>query len=387
MRILFCDWTSFADIDIVQALHRIGNDIVLTQVKPENVEHFDQAFGNEIQNAQPDAVFTLNFSPPVAECCHKVGVKYISWVYDNPQMLLYQNAIRYETNYVFLFDSAQYYDLLKYGVETVYYLPLAVDVDRIDGLIGARQQVPQYNCDVAFVGSLYNEEHNLYDRMQPRLGEYDQGYLEALMKAQSEVYGCFLMEEVLAHSEVLNRMRQAMPFSGDTDSFASDAYIYSNYFLGRKLTSMQRIEILSELGKHYQVNAYTGGDTAQMPGVRNCGCVEYFDEMPFAFYNAKINLNISLCSIQNGIPLRCFDILGSGGFLLTNYQADFEGQFCAGEDYVYYESKQDLYEKVAYYLVHEEERAAIARHGHDTAKAMHTYTIRLRQMMEIVNGA
>ena len=387
MRILFCDWTSFADIDIAEALHSIGNELILTQVKPETTAQFDRVFAVEIQKAQPDAVFTMNFSPEVAACCHRAGVRYIAWVYDSPQMLLYHEAIRYETNAVFLFDSAQYMDLQRHGVDTVYYLPLAVNVDRIDALLGARQQAPQYDCDVAFVGSLYNEEHNLYDRLQPRLGAYEQGYLEALMKAQSEVYGYFLMEEVLAHNAVLDRMREAMPYAKDPACFAGDAYIYSNYFLGRKLTSTQRIEILSTLGQQYRVNAYTGGDTSHMAGVQNCGCVEYFDAMPFAFYNARINLNISLCTIQNGIPLRCFDILGSGGFLLTNYQADFEGQFTAGEDYVYYESKQDLYEKVAYYLAHEEERIAIAKHGHDTARALHTYTTRLRQMMDMLGGA
>ena len=44
--------------------------------------------------------------------------------------------------------------------------------------------------------------------------------------------------------------------------------------------------------------------------------------MPYVFRNSRINLNITLRSIKSGIPLRCMDIYGAGGFLLSNYQTD-----------------------------------------------------------------
>ena len=37
------------------------------------------------------------------------------------------------------------------------------------------------------------------------------------------------------------------------------------------------------------------------------------------FANSKVNLNITLRNIKTGIPLRALDIMGAGGFLLTNY--------------------------------------------------------------------
>ena len=52
--------------------------------------------------------------------------------------------------------------------------------------------------------------------------------------------------------------------------------------------------------------------------------------MPLVFQNSKINLNITLRSIKNGIPLRAIDIMGAGGFLLTNYQNDFGLHFTDG---------------------------------------------------------
>ena len=103
--------------------------------------------------------------------------------------------------------------------------------------------------------------------------------------------------------------------------------------------------------------------------------------MPLVFKRSKINLNITLRSIRSGIPLRVFDIMGAGGFLLSNYQADFQDLFVPDEDFVYYESKEDLLRKVGYYLNHEDERKAIARNGHEKIAAKHTYRHRVKEML------
>ena len=92
-------------------------------------------------------------------------------------------------------------------------------------------------------------------------------------------------------------------------------------------------------------------------------------------------MNISRRGIKSGIPLRAFDIMGSGGFLLSNFQADFLDFFVPGEDFMYYESKEDFLEKIDYFLFHEEERQVIAKNGHDKVAAKHTYRHRVREML------
>lgn len=84
--------------------------------------------------------------------------------------------------------------------------------------------------------------------------------------------------------------------------------------------------------------------------------------------------------IKSGIPLRAFDIMGAGGFLISNYQPELLDYFVPGKDFVCYESKRDLLEKVEYYLSHDEERKAIARNGHEKVAARHTYRHRIREM-------
>lgn len=90
--------------------------------------------------------------------------------------------------------------------------------------------------------------------------------------------------------------------------------------------------------------------------------------MPLVFSQSRINLNISLKTILTGIPLRVIDVLGCGGFLISNYQEEMEEYLDIGKECVVYENIEDLFMKTQYYLSHEEERKSIARAGYERVK-------------------
>ena len=98
-----------------------------------------------------------------------------------------------------------------------------------------------------------------------------------------------------------------------------------------------------------------------------------------------MNLNFSSKPIRSGLPLRFWDILGAGGFLLTNYQSEIPEYFEIGKDLEIYASEKELTDKIRYYLEHEEERAEIARNGYEKAKEKYSLEIRICQMMRLVH--
>ena len=100
--------------------------------------------------------------------------------------------------------------------------------------------------------------------------------------------------------------------------------------------------------------------------------------MPLAFNQAKINLNISLKIIQSGISLRVFDVLGCGGFLITNYQQEIAENFEDGRELVIYE---DIIAKVDYYLSHDDERLRIACNGYEKVKSECTFEKRMNKIL------
>lgn len=149
---------------------------------------------------------------------------------------------------------------------------------------------------------------------------------------------------------------------------------------------MERLRAMELLSARFPVDLYTASDTSCLPHVHNRGLAKTLEEMPIIFHNSKINLNITSKSIRSGLPLRIFDILGCGGFVLTNFQPELTEFFVPGEDLVYYENLDDLVEKADYFLHHEAERRAIAENGFARVKENHTYPIRLAQMMQIAFG-
>lgn len=161
-------------------------------------------------------------------------------------------------------------------------------------------------------------------------------------------------------------------------------YLYAQYVINRQITSIERSEFLTAIGNEHNFDLYTPDENLSFPGCTNHGSVDYYNMDPYVFKTARINLNISLRSIKSGIPLRAFEIMGAGGFLLTNYQADFADCYEADKDFVYYESKDDLLDKINYYLNHESERAEIARSGFLKTASHHTYHHRIEEILTYI---
>ncbi len=139
-----------------------------------------------------------------------------------------------------------------------------------------------------------------------------------------------------------------------------------------------------ELSKKYAVTIYSNSDTSDLLRVRYGGSLDYWSEMPKVFTASKINLNFTIPGIKSGLPLRIWDVLGSGGFLMTNFQAEIPAYFKNKVDLVCFESVEELSELAGYYLSHEKERRQIAKNGYEKVKAFHTCEQRITQMMECV---
>ena len=71
---------------------------------------------------------------------------------------------------------------------------------------------------------------------------------------------------------------------------------------------------------------------------------------------------------------------------MTNYQAEIPLYFKEGEDLICFDGVEDLREKAAYYLEHEEERQQIAKNGYEKVKQYHGYVDRIQKILAIVEN-
>lgn len=303
------------------------------------------------------------------------------WTCDNPLISMYHKNVFCPCNYFFTFDKTNFLEFREMGVSHIWHLPLAVNTKRLDYLLGHFYDQALYENDIAFVGSLY--ERNSYDRLRPSLPEYLQGYFDAAIWAQQCISGGNIIEEMLPVG-ILERLQQYFKLEKSEGSFSDLGLIFSTTVLGFKTAAEQRRRALLELSKKYHVTIYSNSDTSGLFKVRYGGSLDYWSEMPKVFAASKINLNFTIPNIKSGLPLRIWDILGSGGFLMTNFQAEIPAYFKNKEDLVCFESIEELSELSGYYLAHEEERRRIAGNGYKKVKKYHTFEQRIEQMMELV---
>lgn len=388
MNILVINRNAFGQDDVVEIFKHLGHKVFIYDHK-DITEHRNEEIQKEIlefvTKEDISLIFSFNYTPVVSIAIKDTKVKYISYVYDSPNIALYTYSIIYPCNYVFIFDYAVYEELRKGGIKTVYYLPLSVHSERLEKTL-SKKPVNGYKHEVSFIGSLYNEKHNFYERIMTALGDkhdYIKGYLDSIVTAQSKVYGSFFIPELLT-KDIMDILLKAFPYPQRADSLATPEYVYAHYFLARKVAEIERTALLSAISENYNLSLYTHSKTPTLPKAKNLGKVDYYDEMPFVFRDSKINLNISLKSILTGIPLRCIDIMGCGGFLLTNYQADLFRHFEPGVHFDYFTDENDMLQKIDYYLTHEDERMTIAENAKETIKLNHNLTNYLQEMIEFV---
>lgn len=380
MNVLIIEWNAFGKEDLKEAFLAEGHRLISFPFSTKRDARQDPEVEGDLtatlRKENPDVVFSLNYFPLISNVCNKEHIPYLSWVYDCPYVRLYSYTILNPCNTVYVFDKELYLEFHNAGIPTVRYLPLAANTERLDRL--GQGNKPPYLYDVSFVGALYTESHNFYDRME-NLSDYTRGYLDGLMTSQMRVQGYNFIQESLG--PVMDDLYQALPMDPNPDGAETREFLYAQYVINRKITGLERTRLLQEITRNHTVDLFTYDSRFALPNLTNHGKVETYEEMPKVFKRSKINLNITLRSIKSGIPLRGFDIMGSGGFLLSNFQGDFLELFVPGEDFIYYENGDDLMRKIDYYLSHDDEREEIARSGHDKVAVGHTYRHRVREML------
>jgi hypothetical protein len=130
-----------------------------------------------------------------------------------------------------------------------------------------------------------------------------------------------------------------------------------------------RRRIMTELARRFRVNTQRYYLQAEIPEV---------------YSRAKIVINLP---VGHDLNSRFFEAMSCGALLLTTKERNGqEDLFEEGRHYVAFSSEEELFERVSYFLEHEEERAQIARAGCELVERDHSLDRRLGELVEKVRG-
>ena len=390
MKLLIYDWTFITKHDLYQSLKRQGVEIELFQCRysprlASQREKFQELLSEAVKEKEYDAFFSINFFEDFALEANKKGILYICWTYDSPSLGGMKPELSLDTNRIFVFDSSEYEEYEVYGLKHLYYLPLAVDAERLSRIAVPPMTKLKCYTDISFVGQLYQAN---MDKIFPLFDEYSAGYIAALINTQLGVYGSSIIKDLVNINiidKLCNEEVKKVLIDNMNNEFLYDVEQVANSnltaFLLKAVTNKERVLLLTLLAKYFRVNLYTKGEP-ELPGVRNMGLVDYVREMPLVFKCSRINLNITLRTIKCGIPQRVLDIMGCGALVLTNYQKDMEQYFTDGKDILIYTSMEEALDKCRFYLKNEKEAEKIRKNSFQLVKDRFSFEHQLNIIWE-----
>lgn len=111
-------------------------------------------------------------------------------------------------------------------------------------------------------------------------------------------------------------------------------------------------------------------------------------EMYQRYQHSKMAIHIHTTGLENdGInwnryagAKRLFEITGAGTLLLTSHQENIKDLFEIDQEVVTFKTKEELVQKIAYYLAHPQEAARIAKAGQQRTLKHHSFEARAKEL-------
>lgn len=214
---------------------------------------FEKWFGEHVDTKQFDVLFSVNYWPLLSQAAQRNGIRYIAWCYDNPlNVVRIEETLGNPVNTVIFFDRIQTEQYVQAGFETVHYLPLCMNRDRMKQLQMTARERSRFTAEVSLVGSLYESK---YQEIRALTDEYTQGYLDAALAVQQNLYGTYLFVEMITEG-VVARINQYIKEQYPETLFhlLREALTFA---MASEVTRKERLLLLSLFGRYFDIKLYS----------------------------------------------------------------------------------------------------------------------------------
>lgn len=295
-----------------------------TDIQSEMVAH--------VEAHQPDAILSINYrgydpQGQLFQTIQRLGVPQIVWFLDNPYYLLSQcPPMMMHPDWVFFWDSSYCEPFQALSRAKVAYLPLATS----EFFKGSGQFLAQ--GPVSFVGSSMSQRVSALREslkpIQPNVLELNLGRILDFDRGHQ------LIVSIEAYLNSLN-LSNALDFAA-----------IANEFLRYKHTQVKRAELVQRIQGTIVYGDEGWGSTEGLHQL--FPPLNYYQELPKHFETQGVHLNLTHYQMPQGVNQRVFDVVYSGGVLLTDQQGDLLKLFPEWREWSYTNvlGVPDLHEKL-----------------------------------------
>lgn len=387
-KIIYFDSEIIVKNDIVWGLLELGIDVERAKMKVSLYNFMEEQVENIISEIRGySLVISQNFSVNIAEACNRKGIIYISWVYDSPLFSLYQKYALYKTNFIFVFDKKQRDRIKALGCENIFYQPLAANIALSSTINITDEDIAKYQTDVSFVGKIYGQD--FYESLIKSLTrdakeDVDNMYRNIACKWDKGLSPIGYLKDSTI-DEINMYIDNTIFDVVDVDK----RFICEITSIVQSLAGYERKQLLNLSGLHYKTSLYTNSDIDSLTDIKNVSMyppVSSDHDAYKVYFSSKININLTLRSIETGAPQRIFDIMSVGGPVFSNYQEELEELFIPDKEIVLFKSLEEFNDKAKYYLSHDTERVKIGINGYYRVRDEYNYPMSLKKMFALVDS-
>jgi spore maturation protein CgeB len=338
---------------------------------------YEAALQKMIQTSAPEAIVSINMlgiDPDgiLSEYAQRYGIPVVNWFVDDPRPILLNRKKLITSDMIACTWERSYIPFLKSsGFSKVNYLPLAADPAQFTTASRALPVIA-----IGFIGSSMGRTFldgiaakfvwkPDYERIAVNVagmlldgftGDLDPLILEASKKYENS------SEKIDDHS--LTWLR-------------SYCIHFASMMKRKRYVSIMQPMNIEVFGDPDGWKELCGPSLLTHPDL------DYRTAIAPLYRRIKVNLNITSCQMPTAVNQRVFDVPLCDSFILNDNQSDL-GELFSEDEYVVYQSSQELLEKAAFFLKNQEARVAISKRAQKRILNEHTYRHRLQKILSMV---
>lgn len=367
--------------DLAEALRNIGFTVWPIDLARWSIEELSHT----ITSLNPRFLASINYRNGTSEFCQSLNLPYICWEIDPNMDLDVTTKDNSSLSHIFTYRMKNIEAYKNGGFINVHHLPLATNPNKRKKAAEFKPGTPSPKpYPVSYIGMSMVENSQTYKNY------FIQLYCKYKQQESAE-QECISFVEMILQNQRENWNSYTIPdifpeYFSDFSLFLQDNKVKVDpvKIIAQLSASERRLHYVSSLGQHgIHVWGDKGWESIVQSGARYNGYAGHNKEVTDIYNKTLVNIDIGRLYQLDIIPMRVFDVLSCGGFLIAEYSEELEGLFSLGTHLESYSNIEELIDKTVFYTDNSDLASKIGLAGREEVIKKHTIQGRTQHMLDL----